>query len=666
MLKYIVNTRKLNKTEVKIPVESIVFVDFANLKDDETEEAIEYDGRNKDKLMVICKCSDIDKLINGSFINTVNTLYLNYGVTDMLYQDKFTFVQDYQIIGVNEGNKSFSFYMDKRFPLTANRITSSKNYGLEIEDNKENVFLYFDDYHYFDIVDSLDSESETEIGQREVPIFFKYVNAQSQITIVQVNFKYYTPSVLVTSYDNFGTDEQKGLYELIFKTEIDEETEEVLEGDLGGIEIYRDNFLFGDRTNYEFSFERATVHLNVPIINTFEANLLQTELLSEHFVEKEKKKAINRITDIEKDVYYPCISNLAKSKFTDVYTIKFNLHFREHREDDWVVENDSLWNGIKQEIEYVKSTDESVRITEEAYKGLTDEQKAEYVRRAVEGTAEIAKVTINDNGTNAIKALTKDDSSDLLTFLNFTNDDVHYQKNKLKKSFLRLLYFDSTNPGNQNLLGYSTIFFDTGDMFAKYVRYIEEDNCYSVGADKNGFGKYKETGKYKTGIRVDRDIDGDDTIRLGSQFVVRSKNTSKASSEGFYIYIWKDNNSPLPQDLYMKVEFNHAGYGRTLPFMMPYWDKKKWNNAKKGIKTLQEILDDWNAVKQENGTWPSGKDGHYGIRQYAKFSYIHLKYQYDRENDKHIYYLDPDTYDTSVTNQDENEIVINLYEAKVE
>ena len=99
--------------------------------------------------------------------------------------------------------------------------------------------------------------------------------------------------------------------------------------------------------------------------------------------------------------------------------------------------------------------------------------------------------------------------------------------------------------------------------------------------------------------------------------------------------------------------------------MMPYWDSKKWS-GRKGIKTLQQILDDWNAVKNNNGTWPSGKDGHYGIRQYTKFSYIHLKYQYDKENDKHIYYLDPDTYGNSVINQEENEIVINLYEAKVE
>ncbi len=665
MLKYVVNTRKLNKTYVKIPVEKITFVDFVSLKDEETGETIEYDGTNKDKLMVICECADIDGIINGSFVSTVNTLYLNYDTSDTLYQDKFTFVQDYQITGVNKGNKSFSFYIDKNYQLSANRITSSKNYGTDVEDNKDNVFIYFDEYHYFDVVNNSASDSETETTHREAPIFFRYVNAQGEIVKTQVIFKYYAPNVLVASYDDFGTDEQKRLYELIFKVKIGEGTENVLEGDLGGIDIYRENFLFGEKTNYEFSFERATVHLSIPIVNTFEANLQQTELLTEHFVEKEKKKAINAITDIEKDVYYPCISNAKKNNFTDVYTIKFNLHFREHRDNEWIVENDSLWNGIKQDIEYVKGSDETVKITEEAYNALNEEEKSKYVRRAVEATAEIAKVTISGSE----KALTRDDSSDLLTFLNFTNDDVYYQKNKLKKSFLRLLYFDSINPGNQNLIGYSVIFFDTGDMFAKYVKYIEEDKCYSVGADKKSFGKYKETGTYKTGIRVDRDIDGDDTIRLGSQFIVRSKSTSKASSEGFYIYIWKDNSSPLPQDLYMKVEFNHAGFGRTVPFMLPYWDKKKWNDTKKGIKTLQQIIDDWNDVKQlQHGkvVWANGTDGHYGIRQYTKFSYIHLKYQYDKVNDRHIYYLDPDTYDTSVTKQDKNEIVINLYEAKVE
>ena len=62
-------------------------------------------------------------------------------------------------------------------------------------------------------------------------------------------------------------------------------------------------------------------------------------------------------------------------------------------------------------------------------------------------------------------------------------------------------------------------------------------------------------------------------------------------------------------------------------------------------------------------------DGHYGIRQYMKFSYIHLKYKYDKDNDKHIYYLDPETYgniDFPKGKDGNKEIVINLYEAKVE
>ena len=123
----------------------------------------------------------------------------------------------------------------------------------------------------------------------------------------------------------------------------------------------------------------------------------------------------------------------------------------------------------------------------------------------------------------------------------------------------------------------------------------------------------------------------------------------------------------------MKVEFNHAGYGRTIPFMMPYWDKQKWNNAKSGIKTFDEILKDWKDTKKVdqsgNVSWQNGTDGHYGMKQYMKFSYIHLKYKYDKDNDKHIYYLDPETYGdiNFPTGKDGNkEIVINLYEAKVE
>lgn len=627
MLEYRVNTKKFDKTKVELNIENISFVDLANLVDEENE-TLEYDGFNKDKIMLICECKDIDKVNNGGFVKTENTLYLDYGVEQVPEITEYNFIKDYQISGVNKNNKSFSIYIDKYFTLNQDKIEKIiYNDTLGVEEG-QNIFLHFNDYHYFDVND------------KEIPIYFNTFDENGELTVKKILFGYYSQKVLVGSIVNFQKAHAYFLFKNIFGIDdiadnVDDFNEKYIEGDLSGIEIYRDNFLFGEKTNYTFSFERPIVNINVPIVNTFETNLTQMELLNEYFVETEKKKAINRITDIEKDVYYPCIPN--NNSFGDVYTIKFNLHFREHRGDDWLVENESFWNCVEQ------SFDEN--------------------NKPKEGSAKII---------NTPQQMTTDNRSDLLSFLGFTNEDVHFQKNKLKKSFLRLMYFDSTNPANQNMIGYSTIFFDTGDMFAKYIKYNEEKNYVAVNMNKNQYGVYNFS-EGKTGIRVNRESFNEKT-RLSSQFVVKSKNTSKASSEGFYLYIWKDNSTPLPQDLYMKVEFNHAGYGRTIPFMMPYWDSKKWS-GKKGIKSFTEILKDWNDIKKQQLDqygriqWENNTDGHYGIRQYTKFSYIHLKYRYDKETDKHIYYLDPDTYGNIKypTGDDGNKYIeINLYEAKVE
>ena len=247
-------------------------------------------------------------------------------------------------------------------------------------------------------------------------------------------FRFYDYSTLTTSYDAFPDN----LYYLIFGTDKPNEEEDglqerqVIEGNLSGIDVYRENFLFSDRTFYEFVSERIFGNVNIPIINTFENNLFQTELLNEYFIEAEKKKVINNIIDIEKDVYYPCVRS-SETDFNDVYTIKFNLHFREHRGDDWVVNNESYWNGVNLTEEYFNNDDNHISKT--AYENLSEGEQMNWFR----------KPTINEK-------ITSDGVSDLLHFLNFSNDDVHYQKNKLKKSFLRLSFYDSMNPANQNLI----------------------------------------------------------------------------------------------------------------------------------------------------------------------------------------------------------------------
>ena len=164
-----------------------------------------------------------------------------------------------------------------------------------------------------------------------------------------------------------------------------------------------------------------------------------------------------------------------------------------------------------------------------------------------------------------------------MTYIGFTNNDVKYQKNKLKKSFLRLMFFDSMSPTNQNLLAYYTVFMDSGGYFSKFVKHVELTDYYKAPADG---------GRAITdlvGLRVDREPTIDergeliqestvDEVRLGTRFIISDKYSSDASSEGFYLYLWKDNfEGTVPQDIYMKVEFNHAGFGRTVPLIM--WPK---------------------------------------------------------------------------------------------
>lgn len=584
MLKYRINTNKFNKTKVSLPVDTIEFVDFMDIEG--------YDGINKDRIMLLCECNDIDKLKRGDIINSINTLYMNYG-------DIYTFNNEHVISGINKEQRSFAFFIDRYISLNVKNISSIKYdvapEGIDIAEN-DNIFLYLNENHCFDETD-------------EIIVYFRFSNNNGVFSIKSIPFRFYSYDTLVTSYDDFDNE----LYKLIFRTEkpTNEENVEEIIGDLSGIELLRDNYLFGEKSNYEFWFERAIIDINIPISNTFETNLTQMELLNEYFVEDEKKKAINKITDIEKDVYYPSIYTYNNGNYifdSDIYTIKFNLHFREHRGENWLVDNNSYWNGVNKDG------------------------------------------TINNN-------ITQDNSSDLLTFLDFTNDDVHYQKNKLKKSFLRLSFYDSTNPANQNMLGYSTIFLDSGDLFAKYVRYMEEKDYKLIGHDKNDYGIYNVQNN-KVGIRVDREHGFEEEKRLSSQFVVKSKNTSTASSEGFYLYIWKDNESTLPQDIYMKVEFNHAGYGRTIPFMMPFYDTNKHVGKEPHFKTFKEIIEDF---QNENGD--KTKDEPYGMRQYVKYSYLHLKYCYDKNNMMHRYFIDPKIYGKQENNN--HEIVINLYEAKI-
>ena len=221
------------------------------------------------------------------------------------------------------------------------------------------------------------------------------------------------------------------------------------------------------------------------------------------------------------------------------------------------------------------------------------------------------------------------DKSDLLWYLGFDKDDVYYQKMKLQKSFLRLAFYDSKDPMNQSLLFYSTVFVDTGDLYGKYNKL----KTMAIDGELSGYDSESDI--------MTVDIEG--VPRLSSQFIVTDKFNNEKSSEGFYLYLFaKTLPKKVPETIYMKVEFNHAKYGKTIPFL--YFTDTA-NNPSTTVKKTYLIT--------ENG----GKK--IDMMSYFNDLHIELNVQYDEESRSYIYYL---PYNNS---SDGSDIIFNLFEPKI-
>lgn len=579
--------------------------------------------------------------------------------------------------------------------------------------------------------------------------------------------------------------------------EIDAITNEVRlqEGMVGGFTFTRNNIMYDERyCSYSLVYDFAVNTVKIPISQKFENDLFHNDMVQKNFVDKAIANSINPIIDMEKDVYTPAIQKAVgeqvNAEYDDCFKIIFNLHFLKHRDtmkngqkEEWTCDRDSYWNGTRVlEKEYVVDDYETDEKYKKEIKKVVDLMGRVYNYDIEHG--EISKVDKYDyfsyygEKPNEQPSARKDDGfdnpnkeesndyniekyeiykdlrdkrvklteyqSDLLSYLGFDDDDVKYQKSKLKKSFLRISFYDSDNIANQNLLHTATIFLDSGELFAKYIKNIETEDEYKAtktiiaqknpeisfkadsiltsseyeklddenrikcvisgellaanggsSSDKEGYTMYDKVGMSvnREPMRkraLDKSLDFGDNIdelerlRMSSQIVVTDKNSSKRSSEGFYFYTYKSNdNGVYPSDIYMRVEFNHAGYGRVIPFMMPYirkseeklkenshgYERYTETNRDDKIKTFDDICYDWSEIDidRKNNPLKDDSDIGYSAVRYMKYCHIKWKYRYDKHTQKHIYYLDPDVYGTGVTSENNhgNNIILNLYEGKI-
>lgn len=408
--------------------------------------------------------------------------------------------------------------------------------------------------------------------------------------------------------------------------------------------------------SYDLSFfiNHNSIILPLKLDASNALNLHQDFLIKNNLVETKKHEIINRMVDMEKDIYYPAYMEKKGNQeiLTLCHQLQFDLHFRTRDLSTWVV-NDESATYVNNGGTIIENQQPNNWNLFDSYRYSTD-----------------TSITKRFQPTLKLK---KDfqffPPSDLLYFLNFTNEDVFYQKQKIGKSFLRLLFYDSPNPQNQNLLYSSTIFMSETLLYQKYINADKTKNDY-VTIKERGYNREKASSRntdiettytvdnsnYAKHIGVDTEpydskngvMTFDEDKRLSSTFIIKNRNECVDSAEGFYLYLFKEYaNGFHERSIYMRVQFNHAGEGKTINFMQMF------NKQSNGDKTMINWSSQFNFEKHKDG---------YPLNELYEHLYIEIKVKYDIKNHRFCYYL-PQWM--SEKNSDKHTMRLNLFEVKI-
>lgn len=389
--------------------------------------------------------------------------------------------------------------------------------------------------------------------------------------------------------------------------------------------LFDDLILFCDSTY---------INISLPLVNDVGGNPLQDDLVERDFVKRKTEELINPIVDMEKDVYLPKYIPTHKyvgsaTDFEPIDEIRINLHFRTRNEDTWKInEGYSL-------VDTSGKTDNWFVTDFYPYKGMFS------------GNTETDKKNAN----------TLQETSDIMGLLYFTNDDIFYQKQKVGKSFVRLTFYDTPDPNTQSLLCNSCVFFDYHSMFKTYMDNSQKGInkfCIAeeVDTEKNNIRVKKISVKTEVVGKKTNNPTIDEAHRISSRLTVKNKYETTTSSEGFYLYIFREYSENLrPKPIYMKVEFNHAGIGRTIPFTIPMkWTNPDGDNIENPERPL--MLSATTDVEEMKEGIPLSR-----VRTQL---YIPLYAVYDFKNKEYAYVFDERYVDVK-----DGVVNLNLFELKV-
>lgn len=297
---------------------------------------------------------------------------------------------------------------------------------------------------------------------------------------------------------------------------------------------------------------------NVPMV-TFsndEFSLGTEEDQGREYVDSSIDSVIPDVIDMERFKYAPAIFD--GEDYSMAKSITFDLHFRKRETKD-IIKSSVAENG-----------------------GYPIYEDGWYISENSGNTVWWNGMNYDGNEFDATRFKEfyeeKGRKSDLLGYLGFDDEDVYYRKAKVVMSFIRLSFYTSPDPMEQKLLYYSTSFLDATSLYGKYM--------------KQSSVKYGKYGEYETTPLLFYPYDGV-SARVDTEICIKNEFNNLASSEGFNLYLFGDDADKVDEGkpyrtIYMKIEFNHAGNGKTIPMVM--WPKDE--NGEYRPITIDSFLKD--------------------------------------------------------------------------
>jgi hypothetical protein len=313
------------------------------------------------------------------------------------------------------------------------------------------------------------------------------------------------------------------------------------------------NVEYPSHKNTVLQLSEETLNVNIGIGHDFNTDL-QHDVLITDYINEIKGKYASTPQDFEKVLFKPAYNKkIANNKYVNIQPqkITFNVFLRQR-------------HFYEDEMEWKLST----------YSDTS--KKWEYNEDAMWNS-----YTYNEGSGKYLYSGDTEVTGDLLGDLGFDDNDVLNQNKRLGKTFIRLLFFDTKDRATQTLLFYSTIFINTTEMYSKLMKNITSHQKKQTDED------------YVSIVNENKDL------QLTCSFSCCDKNNMNQSSEGFYVYLFpslidklKDENNI--STIYMRVEFNHAKYGKTIPLVFRDKPLKNYTKDENNVVNtdLAELYDD--------------------------------------------------------------------------